>query len=216
MSSTKRLAPIVIGIVLFPFMIVAIIAGILARPSQPDNTPPTITWMPVVADNLDTFDVAWHLGDGWSHSPIDEGGMALTLFGPPNSPTQYSDERYEAVAVSFRLQVSAGEARLYVQRSTAGMIAVLIDAAGQAKLYHNAALLGEAPYPIEPSGWNRVQFIAMGNQLRLTINDSVIIDVTDENPLPAGTIAFDGAGVPVRLMVDDFALARPNEVFMIP
>lgn len=220
-DSSGRAFPLIMGVVALTlclvFVLVAavltILLGSLFTPSVPEEAALTA----VIDESFDTptFLNQWTWSPGWQYvSNMFLPGMALYVYDS-DAPIYPPQEIYGDVVVAARFWVSAGEARLNVRQSEAGVYTVGLTHDDTLRLYRDDEVLASSSVDTHPHGlpWNMVRLSAIGPVLRVTVDEILLITVIDpaREPLPPGTVNIQGAGDSLDLFVDSFHLWVPAE-----
>jgi hypothetical protein len=165
------------------------------QPLQPEitntatqSTPllPEPALAPILSEAFHTDDISrWNIGSGWELVP-QEQGFALQVTNSDAAVTSNSGV-YDDVAVEMLVQSATGTLHLHLRDA----YTLNIYPTGQVDLYRGTALLATTTTTMSNT-WRHVRFSAMGDTLRVAIDNVEIIALRDTAPiLTAGQIAFN-------------------------
>ncbi len=169
--------------------------------------PPEPPMALLFSDNLDSGALyLWTLDEGWS-LVASEGGQAFQ--GTTDAPLTFVHDTLNEVAVQVRFQFTTGAVRLAVRESKESNYAVYLTAAGQISLNRNGQPLASgAVKPTEAGQWRTLRLSAIGEYVRVSIDEVETLVAQDSSPLAPGTFSFSGlAAAPVLL--DDVSVWTP-------
>lgn len=210
----QRNTLIVIGTLFIPLIVIA--AGYAVFSQLIDRNalaePPLVE---LARDDFETFDMVWQLGHGWQRTVLGDGEptAVLAASGSPD-PTRFGDTLYGDVVVQVRFWVDAGEARLDVRRSPAGVYSVGLGPTGRVRLYRDGEMLAEdyADAVLTGPPWHTVRFAVLADRLDVRIDGEEMFlqaDTAETGPLPPGLVTFSAGETPASFYVDDFVLLIP-------
>lgn|GEM_PF-3198495 len=193
----------------------------------------------LVSDTFNSGDLsAWEVGTGWSlvqrtdiveSVPENTPESTALLQATPETTLEAISSTTDFVisgitpADSLRLRfaplqdmiieadvnMQSGAAEVALRRTEAGSYRVVLLADGRIDLFRNATVVATTQVDGTITGWQRVRVGAIEGTIQIWINEEVVIEFVDADPLPAGTIAFttvlnEGANAVVWL--DNFVL----------
>src|SRR5690606_15136671 len=171
------------------------------------------------SDNFDNGSLyPWMITTNW-HSSYSFSGMAIETW-ISNEPVPVIENVLENVATEITFYLVGGNVRLRVRESEAGAYTVTLNPLGEVSLYRGEELLQTAPIaPTETWQYRKLRLSAIDNTLRVSVDGVEVIMLVDTEPLPAGTMSFDGVfeeGNPQsNLSVDDVTVLVPVEEFAV-
>ncbi len=182
-----------------------------ATPSPTETPyPPEPPMALLFSDNFDSGSlILWTLSEGWS-LVSSEAGQALQ--STTDLPVTFVHNTLYEAAVQARFQYTTGMIRLALRESKEGSYEVYLTPDGQVSLNRNGLPIATGLVkPLEPGQWRTIRLSAVGDYLRVSIDDQEIIVVPEPSPLPPGTIAFNGLAAS-PFLVDDVMVWTPDEV----
>ncbi|NOY97712.1 MAG: DUF1080 domain-containing protein [Chloroflexi bacterium] len=136
---------------------------------------------------------------GWEHSPnatVQGGVLRLETGGFAFHPGEWGD-----FTLSLRMRrLEAGESVLVLayRSSEAGQYALLLSSenlALQRQSGGESADLGSAPIePVPPQEWMQVRVVVTGGAQQVFLNEGLVLDADDPQPLPAGGLSLSVQG----------------------
>lgn len=163
-------------------------------------------------DDFESGDVsAWQFGSGWGVLPIEDGN-ALRVYNRTDDVTLLNSDYYEA-AIEADFYVEYGTASLSLRRSTAGDYTVALTSTGQVTLSKTGSeLASETIANFDATQWHTLRLSAFENVLRVSLDDSEIILLSDPTGLPPGEVAFGSAFEP---LADDATPIPPVNTLLV-
>ncbi len=176
----------------------------------------------LVSDNFDSGDTAaWASVAGWSLVP-SESGLAWQVVNTNQALNSLKGD-FLNVAVQARFLQQGGAAQLIVRQSAAGNYTASVDTSGIVGLYRAGVLLQQTQAPASAAGaWRTLRLSAVDGVLRVSVDSTEVIVVTDAEQLPPGSVAIganfliptDGSAAPQNtFLADDFSMwVKADEV----
>jgi len=145
----------------------------------------------VFSDNFTNGDLSdWMLNSSWGigYSPTDYIAEIHT-----NDKGVVISQPISNSSIEARFVVRSGSVRFYLRDSEAGQYIAEYDPSGQIGLYRNGILLDSMNVSSQ-ANWDMktIRFSSLYNRLIVTLDNIIILDHIDNDPLPAGQTAIAG------------------------
>jgi TolB protein len=151
----------------------------------------------------------WTLDSGWTLT-FGQSSFNLQVVNSDAPATFEGVLDLFNVVAEVRFTINAGEIRLNVRESAAGVYTASLDSGGLLRLYRSGQELGSALIGAVPAGtWRTLRLSTIEGVLRVAVDGTEIITVQDTLPLPAGKVSL-AATVLSNILVSDFGLWIPQ------
>jgi hypothetical protein len=160
----------------------------------PSATVDGATFNTIYTENFEIEPLAnWSLGEGWTRAQT-ENGFALqstqmlqrALFNPLVSDTE----------ITFQVRWDAGRVHLHTHMNGLNEYQFSLSSDFQAILYRNGAIVATALTPEFVSvQWQTITYRKMGSNIEILLNNALILQYVDIEPLLSGQIALSAEGV---------------------
>lgn len=166
------------------------------------------TLMTLVTDDFEVGELfLWTASENWSFAQVEGGTVLHSTAGI--DPLTFAQTNMLDVSATIRVQLNGGSMAMHLRESAIGRYSVTLNANGIIALYRDTTLLEGTTLAPLGTDWHTLTLSAIGDIVRVTVDDVTLLAVQDANALPAGGLSMASVdGSPVR--VDDFVLAVPE------
>jgi len=164
--------------------------------------------MTLVTDDFELGELfLWTASKNWSFAQVEGGTVLQSTTGV--DPLTFAQTNMLDVSATIQVQLNGGSMAMHLRESGAGRYSVILNANGILALYRDTTLLEGTSLALLGTEWHSLTLSAMGDILRVKVDDVTLLAVQDSAPLSAGGLSIASVdGSPLR--VDDFELAVPE------
>jgi|GEM_PF-4092604 len=193
------------------------IPAISATVTATETLPQTPTVIPFVAEPAlmtlvaDDFELGelflWTASKNWSFAQVEGGTVLQSKAGV--DPLTFAQTNMLDVSATIQVQLNGGSMAMHLRESQAGRYSLTLNANGILALYRDTILLEGTTLAPLGTDWHSLTLSAIGDILRVKVDDVTLLAIQDPSPLSAGGLSIASVdGSPLR--VDDFELAVPD------
>ncbi|MBW7880928.1 MAG: hypothetical protein H3C32_16655, partial [Anaerolineae bacterium] len=111
-------------------------------------------------------------------------------------------------SLEARVRIQSGTLRMGIHSSAAGSYVVELDETGHLSVTRGLKPISEPLLVSTPIGsWSHVEMSVTGHEVRVKLDGSTVVQVTDTDPLFYGTVWFAAAGPSVEVDIDNVVLS---------